>query len=218
MIKKPRFIIISGIDGTGKTTLANWLVEFYKSKGYKCKYIRIRYRHTLSYLIMRLLIFLGWHKNFRNANGVCISRFEVYDSTFAKKVWPFIEFISILPLIIFKVMIPYLLGYRLVCDRYTIDTIVSVALETRNMHFTYSLLGALLLKMIPKKSVIIFLDADSSTVLERRPDIEYTINEIESGVILYRSLAKKMKAFSINVSIYTIEQVRKRVFSLLFTK
>lgn len=146
-----RFIIITGIDGTGKSTLTNSLIQYLRFKGYKSKYVRIRYQHTIAYLISRILIFLGWFRTFRNPNGVLISRFEVLESIFSKKIWPIIEFISVLPLIIFKVKIPLLLGYRIVCDRYTIDTIVSIALHTRNMNFTDSFIGTLLFYLILSK-------------------------------------------------------------------
>ena len=215
-MKKPRCITISGLDGSGKTTLANWLVEYLKSKGYKTKYVWIRSPHTFAYLISRILLHLGWRRTFRNPNGIAISRFKLYEGTFARKIWPAIEFLSVLPLIIFKVKLPLLLGYRIVLDRYTIDTTASIALTTRNMSFADSFLGKLLLKMIPKERIVIFLDADYFTVLKRRPDIHNTSDEIRNWITLYRALARKTKAFSLNTSILTIEHVRKKALDLLF--
>ena len=37
-MKEPKFLTITGLDGSGKTTLANNIIEFYKTRGYKYKY------------------------------------------------------------------------------------------------------------------------------------------------------------------------------------
>jgi len=217
-MKNPRCIVISGIDGSGKTTLAYWLVKYLRSKGCKTKYVWIRSPHTFAYLISRMLIHLGWHRTFRNPNGIAVSRFELYEGTFARKIWPVIEFFSVLPLIIFKVWLPLLLGYKIICDRYVIDTMVSIALNTRNMSFPDSFFGTLSLKMMPKECAVIFLDTDLSTVLKRRSDIEYSINEIKNEKKLYRVLARKVKAFSLNSTTQPVEKIRKKVIDLLLAE
>jgi len=215
-MKNPRCIVISGIDGSGKTTLVSWLVKYLRSKGYRAKYVWIKSKHTFAYLISQILEPLGWQRTFRNPNGIIISRFELYDSRFARKVWPTIEFLSALPLIIFKVKLPLLLGYRIVLDRYMIDTITSIALSTKNMKFADSFLGRLLLKMMPKGSASILLDIDLSTVLERRPDIEYSYDEIRNAIGLYRTLTRKMKSVSLDTDTLAVEQTKKRVLELFF--
>lgn len=217
-MKKPRCITISGLDGSGKTTLANQLVEYLKSKGYKTKYVWIRSPHTFAYLISRILMRLGWRRTFRNPNGIAISRFKLYEGTFARKIWPAIEFFSIIPLIIFKVWLPNLLGYRIICDRYVIDSLVSIALTTRDMNFPDSFLGALLLKTMPKKCASLFLDADLSTVLKRRRDVEYSIDEIKNEMKLYRALIRKAKTFYFNSATQSAEQIWKKVIDLLLVE
>jgi len=211
----PQCVAICGLDGSGKTTLVEWLVEYLKSKGYKTKYVWIKSQHTLAYLISQALTALGWRRTFRNPNGITVSRFKVYEGTFAREIWPAIEFLSVLPLIIFKVRLPLLLGYRIVLDRYIIDTIVSISLNTQNMNFANSLIGTLLLKMITKECTVIILDIDTSTALKRRPDIEYALYEIENEMKLYRVLARKMKASSLDTTTQSIEQIRKKVVDLL---
>jgi len=211
-------IVISGVDGSGKTTLANWLVRYLRSKGFRSKYVWIRSQHTLAYLISRVLISLGWCQTFKNPKGIVITRFEVHRGMFGENIWPLIEFVSVLPLIIFKVKLPLLLGYKIVLDRYTIDTTISIALRTRNMSFQHSFLGRLLVKMIPNDSAVILLNADLSTVLERRPDVEYSLEEIKNEILLYKISARKAKAFSVNTTTLTIEQTIKKVSDFLLVK
>lgn len=214
----PRCIAISGVDGSGKTTLANWLVKYLRSKGYKTKYVWIKSRHTLAYFISQILMSLGWHRTFRNPNGIVVFRFEVYEGMFARKIWPIIEFVSVLPLILFKVKLPLLLGYKIVFDRYTIDTTVSIALSTRNMSFMDSFLGRLLLKMMPQECAVILLDTDLPIVLKRRRDVEYSLDEIKNEMTLYKVLARKTKALPLNTTTMTIEQTKEKAFDLLFAE
>jgi thymidylate kinase len=215
-MKEPKFLTITGLDGSGKTTLANNIIEYYKARGYKYKYVWMRHRHTLAYLLMRLLMFLGWKRNFKNANGVEITRFELDEGTFSRVLWPIIEFLSILPVILFKVTIPLRLGYGIICDRYTIDTIVSISLNTYNMNFEDGYLGKIFLNLIPKEGIIIFLDIDLLNILSRRPDIEFSYDEIQNAIRIYRKLAIKTKAIYLNTTTQTPEQIKKRVISYLF--
>jgi glycosyltransferase involved in cell wall biosynthesis len=217
-MKSRRCFAITGLDGSGKTTLANWLVEYLRSKGYRCRYVWIRSLHTFAYLTSRILTPLGWHRTFRNPNGIVISRFEVHEGTFARKIWPVIEFVSVLPWIILKTRLLLFLGYIIVLDRCTIDTTISIALTARDMNFADSSLGRILLKLMPKNCAVIFLDADFFTVLKRKPDIHNTSDEIKNWITLYRVLARNMNAFCLNTTILTIEQTRKKVIDLLFAE
>lgn len=217
-MKNSSCIIISGLDGSGKTTLANSLVKYLRSKGYETKYVWIRSPHTIAYLISRILMRLGWNLTFRNPKGMIISRFELYKGTFISKIWSVIEFLSILPLVISKVWLPYILGYTVVCDRYVIDSAVSIALTTKDMSFPDSFIGALLLKAIPEKNALIFLDADLPTVLKRRPDVEYSVDEIKNEMKLYRSFMRKVKALTFNSATESTERIRDKVIDLLFVE
>ena len=210
-MKCPHVIVITGIDGSGKTTIANLLVKHLRSKGCKTKYVWIKSLHTLAYLISRIFESQGWHRLVKNPNKIVVSRFELPRSKSAEKIWPTIEFISVLPWIILKVNLAIFFGFTIVADRYIIDTIVSIAMRTRNSFFVESFLGKLLLRMIPKETVILYLDADLRTVSKRRPDIEYTTDEIISQISLYRLLAEKMGAYFIDTTMSSIEDVEKRV-------
>ena len=68
-MKKTKFIEISGADGSGKTTLANYLVNKYKSEGYKSNYVWIKSQHTFAFILSKVLMRLGWKKSFKNPNG-----------------------------------------------------------------------------------------------------------------------------------------------------
>jgi len=78
-----------------------------------------------------------------------------------------------------------------------------------------SFLGKLLLRMIPKEAAVIYLDVDLHTVLKRRHDIEYTADEIQGQIVLYRLLAEKMGAYLIDTTMLSIEDVETKVVNLV---
>jgi len=215
-MKNPKCIAISGIDGTGKTTLANYLVRDLELRGYQTRLVWIKSEHTFAYLISRILIALGWRRRISNPNGIIVTRLQFFDNWFTRKIWPLIEFFSVLPLVIVKVKLPLLFGRWVVLDRYTIDTIVSVSLKTEKARFENTYLARILLNMIPRNCVPLLLDVDLATMLKRRPDIELSSGEIERGMKLYRSLSKRMNAISLNTGILTQSESMKKIIDLLF--
>jgi len=94
---------------------------------------------------------------------------------------------------------------------YLIDTIVSIAMRAKNSLFVKSFLGKLLLRMIPKEAVIIYLDVDLRTLSKRRPDIEYTADEVQYQIALYRLLAEKMREYFIDTTMSSIKDAEKKV-------
>lgn len=214
-MKYPRLIIVTGVDGSGKTTTARFLVKYLKSNGCKTRYVWIKSLHTLAFLISRVFESLGWHRVIQNPNRVTISRFELPDSASHHKIWPFIEFISVLPWIILRIHLPLFLGFTIVADRYLIDTIVSISIGVRDPLFMNSFLGKLLLRMIPKEAIIIHLDVDLINILNRKPNIEYTNQEIMRQITLYRLLAKGIGAYSINTAILNAKETTVLVLDLI---
>lgn len=214
-MKRCRLFIITGIDGSGKTTLATILVRYFKSRGYRTRYVWIKSLHTLAFLIAGLFKFVGRYRRLQNPNNIAISRFEPSEYASVSRVWPFIEFISVLPWVILKVNLAKLLGFVVVTDRYLIDNIVSVSIRSKDLLFADSFLGRLLLRMIPNSAAIIHLDVDMDTVLRRRSDIEYTTEEIRHQITLYRQLAEKMKACTVNTTMLNIKETKAVIFDKL---
>lgn len=210
-MNRPSFINITGIDGSGKTTMTRFLTKQLRSEDIKTRYVWIKSLHTLAYLISRIFESRGWHRLVKNPNNTIVSRFELPNSRSAEKIWSIIEFISVLPWIIVKVNLAIFFGFTVVSDRYTIDSIISIAMRTRSPSFVESFLGKLLLRMIPKEAAVIYLDVDLHTVLKRRHDIEYTTDEIQGQIVLYRLLAEKMGAYLIDTTMLSIEDVETKV-------
>jgi len=217
-MKGPHCIAISGIDGSGKTTLANWLVVYLRNRGYKSRYVWIKSKHTFAYVLSLVLTAFGWRQTLRNPNGVAVTRFTLPESILVKKIWPFIEFVSVLPLVIFKVKIPLRLGYRIILDRYTIDTITSISIGTKNKEFADSFLGKILLRLMPKEYALILLDVDIKTILKRRSDVEYSYEEIAEAINLYKKLSEKIGGISFRTDELSVSQAKNKILEVLFVE
>ena len=207
----PSFINVTGIDGSGKTTTTRLLAKQLRSENVKTRYVWIKSLHTVAFFISQIFVSRGWYRLVKNPNTTTVSRFELPTSKYAEKIWQIIEFVSILPWIIVKVNLAIFFGFTVVSDRYTIDSIISIAMRTRSPSFVESFLGKLLLRMMPKEAAVIYLDVDLHTVLKRRHDIEYTADEIQGQIVLYRLLAEKMGAYLIDTTMLSIEDVEKKV-------
>ena len=111
-----QIICFFGPDGSGKTSLARRTALTLAKRGYKVRTSGMRGTHTLSFALGRIL-----------------RRFEVFKSSNPKRitvpaklrpVWSFLEFTSLMPVLIERFVLPDLLGFWVVGDRYTPDFIV----------------------------------------------------------------------------------------------
>ena len=214
-MRRIRFIVFTGVDGSGKTTLAKLLVNHLKSEDHRVLYVWIKSLHLLAFYISRIFETFNRFEIIVNPKDVVVRRFNVKGLGSFRVAWPFIEFISVLPWVILKVYLPIFFGYMVVADRYLIDTIVTVSTRTGNLDLLTSLFGRLLLRLIPKGTVIIHLNADLKTLLKRREDVEYTYEELQEQISFYKILAKKCNAYELDTtetsSSENLEKIVKRL-------
>jgi thymidylate kinase len=204
-------VIFFGSDGTGKSTQAILLKGELEKSGTRVKRIWIRGRHTLAFIVSQILLSLGFRSflPFRAA-----PRGKILDtrSIPGKEVWSLIEFLSVLPLIFSRVYIPLARGYMLVAERYVIDTIVYNKFFIGEAFNPYS---RILLKMIPKGSLLVHLDASRKDVLSRRSDEIFSLDFIDYQLREYRRMSSKLGALTINTSEESIDSANRRILERL---
>jgi len=210
----PRFIAITGIDGSGKTTIAKRLIKYLKSRGYGTKYVWIKSLHSFAYVLSNLLTLLVGYQVVVNPNNVDVKRF---DHSRYRRFWPLIEFISVLPLFVSKIYLPFSLGYVIVSDRCVIDTVVTISTRIKDPFFMNSCISRILLRMVPKGAVIIHFNVELTDVLKRKPDIEYTFTEINHQILLYNLLARRMGAHTVNTSELSINETLEATLNAIRT-
>ena len=82
----------------------------------------------------------------------------------------------------------------MICDRYLVDFLATVSLRVKDpLWWIRSILGKFLL-VLQSKTQTVHLKISASTVLERRPNIEYSLDELKTLIALYKVIAKTINA------------------------
>ncbi|MEM2506177.1 MAG: hypothetical protein QXF61_03950 [Nitrososphaeria archaeon] len=127
-------------------------------------------------------------------------------SLMLRSFWGLLEFGSVLPVLIYRVYLRFLFGKVLIAERYVLDTIVTIAYFMDDIKFLSSRIATALLKLIPKESVLIFLDSSYDTILKRRGCHAEVKSFINFQRRAYRILAKRMGALVIDTSRFSIDE------------
>lgn len=209
-----RFIGFFGPDGTGKTTQARLLREYLKAQGHRTRIAWMRGRHSFAFILAKFLERLGYYRLVKLPSGVV---YKVSDPMLIPKlkvIWGFIEFASILPWIIQRVYLPIFFGYTVIAERYVVDTVVYLGYWLGH-DFLNGFLAKVLLNLIPRSSLLIHLDAETQTLLERSQNDVVTKDYIVFQRRIYRILAKRLKATTIDTSKSSIEETFQHIIENL---
>lgn len=206
-------IAFFGPDGTGKSTHVELLLNYFQSHKTRVKKAWIRSPHTLAYLLSCFFVKMGFYRIVSNPFGREKKYPAVHIDKRLRRLWSLIELVSVIPVIIFRVYAPLLLGYIVVAERYVVDTLVTIAYYTNDLGFLQSLTARLLLCSIPKNTLFIHLDSDYSTLLKRRGHKVEAYDFIEFQKMGYKMLGNLVGATLIDTSNITIEQTFTRIVS-----
>ncbi|MEM2507191.1 MAG: hypothetical protein QXF61_09145, partial [Nitrososphaeria archaeon] len=163
----PVMVHFFGPDGSGKSTHVNILLKVFRKRNVKAKKCWVRSPHTLAFLLWRLFVKIGFCRSVYNPLGTPFKFPAVDRNEMLRLLWGLVEFFGILPMV-FKIRIMMFKGYKLIAERYILDSVVTIAYFINDMSFLKSRLARLLFNFIPKNTVFIFLDSDYQTIFRRR--------------------------------------------------
>lgn len=203
-----KLIYFFGADGTGKTTHADLTSLYLKEKGYRVWRASVKQHHTLSYLLLKLLHSVNACEEAINYRG--------FDSKRGRRIktpWKILELVSLLPAVIYRVFLPSLLGYIVICDRYVLDTLVTLSYFLNEPELVSSTSAKLLVKLIPKSSLLIYLDADTEVILERKRSEPLTTQLIGYYKKVYGDLFRllSLSVITIDTSTTSVEDTQEIV-------
>lgn len=207
-----------GPDGVGKSTQVDIIYSNLYEKKYPVKKVWIRGPHTLSYLLSVILLKMGFSRIEKNPYGREKKYLNLGQNSLVKNIWAVIEFISVLPLIIFKVLLPIKFGAIIIADRYVLDSIVSIAHNVNDLKFAQSRISKLLFRFIPDESLFFHLDTDYTTLCERRGRLVEPESFIEFQKECYKQLDKRIQSYYIETSQNGIEKISENIRKIIETK
>lgn len=175
MKRKSLFICFTGIDGSGKTTLAKFLAQNLQQEGIKATYVYNRYTPIL----LRPVMLIGKLLFFRDKDFY--RDYSEYSSTkknASKKhpalarLYQYLLLYDYFFQIVFKIKLPLLLGKNIICDRYIYDTIIT----DLSVDFNYSeeTTKKSLIKissLFPTPDVIFLIDLPEEIAFRRKSDV-----------------------------------------------
>jgi len=231
----PRLIHFFGPDGAGKSMQADILVDFLDRRDFKVRKFWLRAHHTLAFVLWKFFVRIGFYRLVANSLGVATKLPAVDRGKFLRGFWSFVEFISILPIVL-RVHFSILRGYRIVAERYLLDTVTAIAYIINDPDFLRSRISKMLFRLIPENTAFIFLDSDYETIRRRRVPFCVSVNNlwerktahnyseesyvepqvyIEFQRTAYKILANSFEALIIDTSKTSIEETSKNILKHL---
>lgn len=166
----PSLISIVGVDGSGKTTLANWLAEELAAQGRQPVLVWSRFRNYLSKPLLALTRLTG-HNYYRTINGV---RFGFHDF---ERLAGYRELFALLQAVDVNIA-AYHRIHRLrshsdvlICERGPWDTLVDVASDTGLAWLPASGLGNTYSLLMRRDARVLWVSRDRESILRTRPEL-----------------------------------------------
>jgi len=174
-MKKNLLIAFSGMDGSGKTTVARKLETYMKKKGY-CVF-------------------------FKHAHGYAVSKnsFAIGEKNIKRFRW---LFFLLSPLMLLDSFFTYYFKYKpqlehdtVICDRYFYDKVARMLYY----NITNKFIAGIYLSFLPRPDYLFYLSVSSHNAKLRKN--EYSIKDYERFKKIYHFIAAKTNAVVINADL-----------------
>jgi hypothetical protein len=199
-----KIIFFFGPDGSGKTTLAKKTASALSENGFKVRKGWMRGTHTFSYAFARLL---RMHPAFRGRNHFMASIPENL-----KLLWRFLEFVSVLPVLLYRFTIPKALGFCVVAERYVPDYLVWVSIVINDKTFVDSFEAAILLSVARRTGTSFYITADVQKLHKRSGE---NIDFLRSQQQIYGNLAHELGAKIIDTTNSSVNESFGQIYSAI---
>jgi thymidylate kinase len=224
-----------GPDGAGKSTQAELLITELRARGFRVKKAWVRSTHTFAYLLWVLFYKLnlcddrsGFLKKMRIGFAVSYLNEGKYGAvspitlsppilrgSVSRWIWATIEIVSIVPVVVLQVYLPLLINRSVVAERFVVDSIASIAYFLGDESFAGSWHARFLLKLIPRGTIFVFIDADYGTILSRREEVAGPREYTEFHRCLYKKLAKMVGAVYVDTSRLSVQEANQRILGFI---
>jgi thymidylate kinase len=132
------------------------------------------------------------------------------------KLWGFIEFVSIMPWVLKRMFLPIWFGFTVVADRFVLDTVVYGEFWVGESF--KGLWGRLLSNMMPKRRLLVFLDADTEVLVKRKQSEALDRSFLEFQRRTYKVFAKRLNALVIDTIERDIMGTFNEITDALYSK
>lgn len=175
ILKRGRFIYITGCDGTGKTTQAALMMQELRKQGKVPFHLWLRFPFFSSIPLLAYARWRGYshYEEIVTETGA-LARHGYWDfdqSWLLRTFLPWFLLFDVIVAAATKVYWPLWCGETIVCERFAIDTMIDLSVGLSDPEFMHKVPGKLFLRVIPNLESVVLLDLSSATARDRRPDL-----------------------------------------------
>lgn len=182
-------IFVTGVDGCGKTTLANWLNEQLRARGIDSRVVWSRFNNYLSKPLLALTRLSG-HNYYRDINGEPFG-FHDFDRLHGyKQLFALLQAIDVNIATRWHILRALGNDRMLVGERGPWDTLVDVMADTGMEGLGRSALGRFYTSPVRGCSRVLYVDRSLDNILATRPELADD-HKMARKIALYGMLAEQ---------------------------
>ena len=130
--KSSLLITLCGLDGSGKTTQSTMLMDYFKKNQIKSKYVWLRAPERLTLPISLFFKSIGISKGLVTDSGKRKGVTDLSNHITLQKIWKFFLLLDLKFVSSYKIFSELKKNDILIVDRYVIDTLVDLVIDTKD--------------------------------------------------------------------------------------
>lgn len=183
-----RIIAVTGVDGSGKTTLTDWLRQELHARGHAPRFVWSRFNNYLSLPFLAATRLSG-HNVYRVCAGVRMG-FHDFERLSLPLRYLFVglQAVDVNIATLLKIRLPSRHASVTICERGPWDTLVDVAADTALDKVAGPFFSRLFDGQVTQRSDMVLINRDADLIEEARPELKFDA-KLRERQRLYRRLA-----------------------------